>query len=238
MLQEALAQAIAAAAAFETEITDLEAAHAEARSAEADARGKLTESERRAQKLGTEAQTLSKLLNAASGGFWPAVTEEITVAKGFEAALGAALGDDLDASTNPSAPAHWAETDRRGDPPLPPGIEPLANLVTAPAALARRLNQIGLVARAEGRALSLLLKPGQRLVSKEGDLWRWDGFNQAAEAPTPAARRLAEKNRLGDLIVEAEAARAAADCPENRGGSGAESRGCLRRRGERSPPLP
>jgi len=211
LLQDALAQAIAAAAAFEAEITDLEAAHAKARSAEADARGKLTESERRAQKLGTEAQTLSKLLNAASGGFWPAVTEEITVAKGFEAALGAALGDDLDASTNPSAPAHWAETDRRGDPPLPPGVEPLANLVTAPAALARRLNQIGLVARAEGRALSLLLKPGQRLVSKEGDLWRWDGFNQAAEAPTPAARRLAEKNRLGDLIIEAEVARAAAD---------------------------
>ena len=54
---------------------------------------------------------------------------------------------------------------------------------------------------------ALMLKPGQRLVSKEGDLWRWDGFVQAAEAPTPAARRLAEKNRLGDLIVEAEAAR-------------------------------
>ncbi len=211
LLEEALAQAIATAAAFETEIADLEAAHAKARSCEADARGKLTESERRAQKLGTEAQTLSKLLNAASGGFWPPVTEEITVARGFEAALGAALGDDLDASTNASAPAHWAETDRRDDPQLPPGVEPLANLVTAPAALARRLNQIGLVSRAEGRALSPLLKPGQRLVSKEGDLWRWDGFVQAAEAPTPAARRLAEKNRLGDLIVEAGAARTAAD---------------------------
>ncbi len=211
LLQEALARALAAAAAFEAEIGDLEAAHAKARSVEADARGKLTEAERRAQKLGTEAQTLSKLLNAASGGFWPPVTEEITVAKGFEAALGAALGDDLDASTNPSAPAHWAETDRRGDPALPPGVEPLADLVTAPAALARRLNQIGLVLRSEGRALSLLLKPGQRLVSKEGDLWRWDGFNQAAEAPTPAARRLTEKNRLGELIIEADAARASAD---------------------------
>jgi chromosome segregation protein len=211
LLQEALAQAIAAAAAFEAEISDLEAAHAKARSVEADARGKLTESERRAQKLGTEAQTLSKLLNAASGGFWPPVTDEITVAKGFEAALGAALGDDLDASTNPSAPAHWAETDRRDDPPLPPGVEPLADLVSAPVALARCLNQIGLVSRSEGRILSLLLKPGQRLVSKEGDLWRWDGFVQAAEAPTPAARRLAEKNRLGDLIIEAEAARTGAD---------------------------
>ncbi|MGH6936829.1 MAG: chromosome segregation protein SMC, partial [Methylocella sp.] len=41
------------------------------------------------------------------------------------------------------------------------------------------------------------------------DLWRWDGFTQAAEAPTPAARRLAEKNRLGDLAIQAQAARGA-----------------------------
>ena len=41
-----------------------------------------------------------------------------------------------------------------------------------------------------------MLKPGQRLVSREGDLWRWDGFTVAADAPTGAARRLAERNRL------------------------------------------
>jgi chromosome segregation protein len=192
-------------------IADFERAHAQARSTEASARARLAEAESAAQRLGAEAQTLSKLLNAASGGLWPPVTDEITVAKGYEAALGAALGDDLDASTNPSAPAHWAETDRRGDPPLPPGVEPLADLVTAPLALARRLNQIGVISRDEGPGLCTLLKPGQRLVSKKGDLWRWDGFVQAAEAPTPAARRLAEKNRLGDLAVEAAAAREAAD---------------------------
>jgi chromosome segregation protein len=55
------------------------------------------------------------------------------------------------------------------------------------------------------------LEVGQRLVSREGDLWRWDGFMAAAEAPTPAARRLAEKNRLGDLEREVEAAHQAAE---------------------------
>ena len=59
--------------------------------------------------------------------------------------------------------------------------------------------------------MSWLLKAGQRLVSLEGDLWRWDGFVAAADAPTPAARRLAEKNRLGDLLREAEAARQAVE---------------------------
>ena len=47
-----------------------------------------------------------------------------------------------------------------------------------------------------------LLKPGQRLVSREGDLWRWDGFAVAANAPTGAARRLAERNRLAEIESE------------------------------------
>ncbi|WP_395664309.1 chromosome segregation protein SMC [Methylocella sp.] len=210
-LSEALEAALERAQACEDEIAALEAAQADAKMTEAATRQRALEAERKAQKLGTEAQTLAKLLTARTGDFWPPVTEEITVARGFEAALGAALGDDLDASTNPSAPAHWVETDRRGDPELPDGCQPLSELVTAPEALARRLNQIGLVARVDGSRLRDALKAGQRLVSKEGDLWRWDGFAQAAEAPTPAARRLAEKNRLGDLTLEADAAREIAE---------------------------
>src|ERR1700726_1530293 len=109
-------------------------------------------------------------MNAGTGGFWPSVTEEIGVAKGYEAALGVAFGDDLDASTNPASPAHWARTDAADDPALPPGVESLSRLVTAPAPLTRRLNQIGVVARADGTILRTLIKPGQRLVFKEGDL--------------------------------------------------------------------
>ena len=209
-LQAALDAAIAAAKAGEDVLALAETRHAQAREEELKTRAPLAEAERKAQKLETQIATLSKLLNSGTGGFWPAVTEEITVAKGYEAALGAALGDDLDASTNPASPAHWAPTDASEDPALPPGVEPLSKRVTAPAPLARRLNQIGIVLRTEGAALRAALKSGQRLVSKEGDLWRWDGFTQAAEAPTPAARRLAEKNRLGDLAIEAQAARAEA----------------------------
>jgi chromosome segregation protein len=171
----------------------------------------LAEAEKRAGRLETEARTLEKLLEGGGGDLWAPVVESVEVEKGYETALGAALGDDLDASIEPSAPAHWALTSGAGDPALPPGVRPLAELVRAPPALTRRLAQIGVVLRGEGASLRALLKPGQRLVSKEGDLWRWDGFTQAAEAPTPAARRLAEKNRLADLRKEAAAARAAAD---------------------------
>ena len=150
-------------------------------------------------------------LGATPGGKWPPAVDAVDVARGYEAALGAALGDDLQASIDAAAPAHWSLLEAGGDPELPAGVEPLAGRGEAPPALRRRLAQIGVVARAEGARLSALLKPGQRLVSLEGDLWRWDGFVSTAEAPTAAAQRLVEKNRLGDLSREAEAARQVAE---------------------------
>ena len=179
---------------------------------EARSRGPATEADRAAQRLETEVRTLTKMLEGGSSDLWPAVVEEMTVEKGYEAALGAALGDDLDASTNVSAPAHWAVSELQGaDPSLPPGVASLLDLVDAPEALTPRLRQIGVVLRGEGAQLRKLLAVGQRLVSKEGDLWRWDGFSAAAEAPTPAARRLVEKNRLGDLRANSETARSLAE---------------------------
>jgi chromosome segregation protein len=205
------AEAVEALAAAERETLVAEERHVAAREAEARHRGPLAEAERAAQRLETEARTVAGLLGSDSSGPWPRAVDAVSVARGYEAALGAALGDDLDASVDEAAPAHWsllAPADE--DPLLPGGADPLGARVAAPPALARRLAQVGVVARAEGKRLSQGLKPGQRLVSLEGDLWRWDGFVAAAEAPSAAARRLAEKNRLGDLEREAEAARQAA----------------------------
>ena len=228
-LAEAEAQALAA-----------EAEHAQAREAEAHTRSPLNEAERRAQRLETEARTLNNLLGSAAGAQWPPVVDEISVARGYEAAIGAALGEDLEASTRPDAPAHWSQpAGPHDDPDLPEGVESLAVHVEAPLALARRLAQIGVVTREQGQRLSPYLKPGQRLVSKEGDFWRWDGFVAAAEAPTPAARRLAEKNRLGELKREAEAARAGRRSGEGRGGPRAvPASGSRRARGRGAPARP
>jgi chromosome segregation protein len=202
----------AAVGQAEADALEAEAAHAGARDAETRTRGPLNEAERKAQRLETEVRTLTHLLGSTTGGLWPPIVEAVSVAKGYEAALGAALGDDLDASTNNSAPAYWsAPAAEYADAELPAGVESLARVVDAPPALHRRLAQIGVVLRGEGKNLLPLLKVGQRLVSREGDLWRWDGFVSAAEAPTPAARRLVEKNRLGDLSAEAERAREAAE---------------------------
>jgi chromosome segregation protein len=87
--------------------------------------------------------------------------------------------------------------------------------------LARRLAQVGVVEEADGPRLQSLLATGQRLVSRSGALWRWDGFVAGADAPTAAAQRLAQKNRLAELdaaslgaaaaVRDAEAALASAE---------------------------
>src|SRR5262249_37765140 len=147
-----------------------------------------------------------------SKNLWPPVMDAITVAEGYEKALGAALGDDLDAPVGSSAPMHWAGAAAEpADPALPAGAAALSKFVKAPAALARGLAQIGVVARNAGAKLAKQLRPGQRLVSREGDLWRWDGFAAAAHAPTGAARRLAERGRLQALESELAAARSDVD---------------------------
>src|SRR5207302_3917154 len=108
----------------------------------------------------------------------------------------------------PSAPMRWTNAGiTSDDPALPQGIEALAAHVDAPAELARRLAQIGVVVRERGAELVSQLKTGQRLVSLEGDVWRWDGFVAAAHAPTGAARHLAERARLVDIEHEPERAR-------------------------------
>ncbi|MEW6768919.1 MAG: chromosome segregation protein SMC [Pseudomonadota bacterium] len=185
-----------------------EAAHVDARAKLDAARTPLSDAEKRLQRLETEAKTISKLVHGETKNLWPPIIDGVSVGKGYEKALGAALGDDLDAPVDPSAPMRWSSVGVvEGDPSLPEGVEALSAHVKAPPELARRLAQIGVVGKERGPQLVARLKAGQRLVSKEGDLWRWDGFVAGAHAPTGAARRLAERARLNDIEAEIEQAR-------------------------------
>ncbi|MBZ9995284.1 chromosome segregation protein SMC [Mesorhizobium sp. BH1-1-4] len=202
--QALVEQAMALLEESEAAVSQAEESVIDARGAESAARPPLQEARAELARVETEARTLAKILNAASGDLFPSVLEQISVERGFETALGAALGEDLDVPLDRSAPAHWGESQiQPGDAALPEGIKSLASVVRAPAQLARRLAQIGIVEAADGRRLQGLLAPGQRLVSREGALWRWDGLTASADAPTAAAQRLAQKNRLAELDAEA-----------------------------------
>jgi chromosome segregation protein len=81
--------------------------------------------------------------------------------------------------------------------PLPTGTTALANHVQAAPALHRALSQIGVIATFDNITdLISQLKPGQSLVSRDGDVWRWDGLVSNAAVSGRAAQRLEQKNRL------------------------------------------
>ncbi|MEO0994533.1 MAG: chromosome segregation protein SMC, partial [Pseudomonadota bacterium] len=140
------------------------------------------------------------------------IADMLTVEAGYEAALAAALGDDLLAPMDPEPDAAgWSLFSRTSvKPSLPEAATPLSEHVTGPAHLAARLAQIGIVGSEQGATLQADLATGQRLVSKAGDLWRWDGFCQpASDVPSMAARRMEQRNRLKALAGALEAASAA-----------------------------
>ncbi|CTQ52706.1 Chromosome partition protein Smc [Roseibium album] len=205
LVEEELAEA-------EIAVEEAETSTREAREHEQSAREPLSEAQQMLQGLETEARTLEQVLNVHSEQDHTPVVEQIRVEQGFETALGAALGEDLDASLDDAAAVRWGSAlPDDQDAALPDGVPSLASVVEAPAELTRRLRQIGIVDQAQGSVLRSKLSPGQRLVSRDGDLWRWDGFVVAANAPTPAAQRLAQKNRLAELADEIETARRAVE---------------------------
>ena len=163
--------------------------------------------------LEAEIKGLERLLRKVDTTDAPPVLERIRTRDGYEKAIAVALGDDVQAPTDRSAPMHWAGADARPEP-LPDGCQPLTEFVDAPSELAARLSQCGVVEAHDGERLSVQLKPGQRLVSKQGHLWRWDGFHRTPRAPVSAAERLEQQARLKAAQAEVEPARAALQAAE------------------------
>ncbi|MBA84834.1 MAG: chromosome segregation protein SMC [Rhodobacteraceae bacterium] len=211
--QEAEAIAVETASNVEEMLLEAEAARADTQAREADVRAERSEAEGELNALRAEVTALAKLLerDTAEGG---QIMDRLQVEQGFEKALGAALADDLRApEVDEDGPSGWAVLpDYEDTQPLPTGVTALTRHVSVPDVLARRMSQIGLVGAEDAARLQPLLRPGQRLVSQEGDLWRWDGYRAWAEdAPSAAALRLQQLNRLEELKQQMERANARAD---------------------------
>ena len=202
----AATEAVERAEAAEDALTESDAARADCAAREADARAERSAAEGEAQALRAEVAALARLVERdASDG--DQVLDHLRVDAGYEAALGAALADDLRApEVDAAAASGWVSLPPyEVSPSLPEGVEPLARHMDVPDVLARRMVQVGIVEAGEGARLQAALKPGQRLVSLKGDLWRWDGFRAGAEdAPSAAALRLQQLNRLVALKRDLE----------------------------------
>ena len=181
--ETALHEAEAYGEASAADLAGIEAGIAEARTALAALEG--------------EASTLERALAAARSDA-DRILDQLRVAPGYEAALAAALGDDLDAGTDKDAARSWGGADTaRTDPALPAGTKALAEYVKAPAALARRLAQVAVADTDAGQPLAV----GQRLVTVDGVMRRWDGFVTRGDGAT-ATERLQRQNRLDELAAQ------------------------------------
>ena len=202
----AVAKAQTDVAACETGVAEAEAARPAAEAARSGAAAALAAARATLASLEAEAQALARRL-AADQGKGPRIADQLVVAAGYEAALAAALGEDMEAGpANSTAPRRFAGSVAADDPALPAGVVPLAGQVQAPPELARRLAQTGVVDAAPDAPLLAALKPGQRLVSRDGKLWRWDGLVDSGGRTDAAAARLRARRRAAELEAERQAA--------------------------------
>lgn len=192
--------------AAEAAIGQAEAARQSAAEARAEAEAALSAARAALAALDSEAAALRRAVEGATSGRARAL-DQLKATPGYERALAAALGDDLEAPIGSEGKRRWtgaAALD--GDPALPGGCTALADHVTAPAALSRRLAQVAVAETDDGQPLAV----GQRLVTKDGQLRRWDGY-VASEGGAAAAERLIRLNRLDAIMLARPATEAAVE---------------------------
>ena len=199
------------AKAAEAALLKADTALREAQSMDAKARSGFSEAGGAADALAAEVRALEALLTQEADGR-ERLIDQIRVAAGYEAALGAALGDDLHLGLAKKG-SGWRDLGAISGGEIP---NPLSAHVSGPSALNRRLARVGLVADLQaGDEAQAGLAPGQRLVSRNGDLWRWDGVRvRVGDATSAAAHRLQRRNRIAArkaALAEAETSRAAAE---------------------------
>ncbi|GLH27852.1 hypothetical protein WSS15_05020 [Acetobacter pasteurianus] len=148
-------------------------------------------------RLRAQAEGLAEALGNEKEASAEPISAQITVPEEYEVALAVALTDGLDAPAADNAPRGWHLLKDASAAPLPGKAVALKSVITAPPELNRVLAYTGVVPDGtDGASLQAQLLPGQCLVSRAGDLWRWDGFYTRAGEPDSSARRLAQRRIL------------------------------------------
>lgn len=180
-LQRQIEEGMAAIEAADVRRTSLTSERDGAQSALASYRAELAA-------LISEQNALERALAKGSGD---KAIDRIKVAPGYERALAAALGDDANAGIGGDAGRRWLGGNAQI--PVIAGTR-LVDHVEAPAELTARLSMVRVVDIDDGAALAA----GERLVTRDGKLRRWDGFVADDDGAT-TAEQLIRANRLGEL---------------------------------------
>ncbi|HEX7874441.1 MAG TPA: chromosome segregation protein, partial [Sphingobium sp.] len=146
--------------------------------------------------LDAEAVALRKATQSVEGS--SKAIDRVRAAPGYERALAAALGDALNAPIGEKGPMRWGGADALPcDPPVPDDTDCLAAHVQAPPELMRALSLTLVVDADDGRPLPA----GQRMVTRDGHMRRWDGY-VVADRGAATAERFIRLNRLDTIAAE------------------------------------
>ena len=146
----------------------------------------------------SEQSALSRALTRNKGA---QAIDHIKAAPGYERALAAALGEDVNATIGGEQGRRWLG--RYDGSPSISGTR-LIDHVEAPEALRARLSMIRVVDTDDGETL----EPGERLVTRDGKMRRWDGFLADDDGAT-TAEQLIRQNRLAELEEQIPVAKSA-----------------------------
>ena len=175
---------------------------ASAAQADAAARGVMEDASALLKKLCAEQQGLEAALRSGPGpASEQSLLSEITVETGFEAALAAALGEDLRASRGGHSRHRWMSLPAT-ELSVPETSISLSDQVELPADLSRAVQGIGIVPEQEAARRQATLLPGQSLVTREGALFRWDGLVREPGHSQAQTAQLTQINRL--KVLEGE----------------------------------
>ena len=164
-------------------------------------------------RIQAEIDALSYLLTGPDDSADTPILDSLTVAGGMEKALTAYLAEELAAPAGSGETAYWRGGADAGRLAPPDGSTPLADFVSGAPELITTLAGVGVVDSAsEAQVMQPSLTPGQALTTREGGLWRWDGFVRRSAAQDSSAERIRQRQRLEALqedLVSATASESA-----------------------------
>ncbi len=104
------------------------------------------------------------------------IIDYIDFEDGLEQAVAAVFSDELIASVDEAQSSFWRMLEKE-DTNFSGNVVKFSKLIKAPDNLKKKLEFIGLIENKDNiMELQKNLKPGQILVSKLGEIWRWDGY--------------------------------------------------------------
>ncbi len=104
------------------------------------------------------------------------IIDYIDFEDGLEQAVAAVFSDELIASIDEEQNNFWRKLDLEVSN-FDEGIIKFSNLIQAPENLKKKLEFIGLIEKKENvLEIQKKLRPGQIIVSRLGEIWRWDGY--------------------------------------------------------------